>query len=335
MNNIIILTKKREDGSKLQADIQQLTGNSVLWASHIKEDIIAEPEKYHEVEYIFSTWYMPIFSENEVKKLFPSLRAVFYAAGTVKYFAEPFLKSGVRIFSSAKANGRAVAEFVVAQILLANKGYYQAQYANKSFLWRWAFKKAKHYTDNRTGNYGSKVGLIGCGSVGSEVVSLLKPYNVEVLIHDPYITEERCQELGVRNVNMAPLFETCDVVSNHLPNIPSTVGIINYNLLNRMKDYATFINTGRGEQVVETDLAKLLRKRPTICAVLDVVQREVLKPWSPLLRRKNVFISPHIAGSTGKEPLRMVEYCLKALEEIKAGRRCDMEINLSMLEKMT
>lgn len=330
----IILVKNKEDGYRLNGVIISLRNDKYGISVFDKEDILNDPHQFRNIEYVFSTWYMPMFTEEEIKVFFPSLKAVFYAAGTVKYFAEPFLKAGIRVFSSAKANGIPVAEFVTAQILLANKGYFQAQKANKSFLWRWAFRKAKSYTDNRKGNYGAKVGLIGCGSVGREVVRLLKPYHIEVYIHDPFISDEHCQSLGVRNVSLESLFEICDVISNHLPNIPSTQGIINYNLLTKMKEYSTFINTGRGAQVVEKDLAKVLRNRPSICALLDVCQHEPPFPWSPLLRRKNLFLSPHIAGSTGKEYDRMVEYALRAFEDYVNQHPSDLEVTLEMLDKM-
>lgn len=333
---IIILTKQIAEGVNLQSEIISIPYN--LGLNEIvcvtKEDVISNPEQYKDVVYIFSTWYMPSFTESDVKELFPSLRALFYSAGSVKYFAEPFLKNGVRVFSSARANGISVAEFVAAQVVLANKGYFQAQQSNKSVFWRFAFKRAKVYAEHRPGNYNAKVGLIGCGAVGAEVVRLLKPYRVEILVHDPYLSDARCADLGVKNVTLQTLFESCDVISNHLPDIPSTRGIINYDLLKRMKDYSTFINTGRGAQVIEQDLSRLLRERSTICALLDVVQHEVLKPWSSLLRRKNVFISPHIAGSVGNETLRMVEHSLKAYDDFINGRNNTNEVTLAMLDKM-
>lgn len=331
----VILTKTSGDGLKLKQSIAGLNANFKDVSSYVKEEILQTPERFQKIEYIFSTWYMPTFSKGDIEKYFPSLKAIFYAAGTVKYFAEPFLKSGIKVYSSAKANGIPVAEFVAAQIVLANKGYFQAQKANKSFFWRWAFKKARKYADNRLGNYSAKVGLIGCGSVGSKVVELLNPYHLDIFVYDPYLSEKRCQELGVKNVSLEILFETCDVVSNHLPNISATQGIINYDLLNRMKDYSTFINTGRGAQVVEGDLAKLLRKRPSICALLDVSRHEPPFPWSPLLQRKNLFLSPHIAGSTGNEFNRLVEYALKAYNDFINKSPSDFEVTLEMLEKMT
>ena len=136
---IVILVKEKKDGLKLQQAIIELRPGLKGVSYYTKDEITRNQSLFSDTEIVFSTWYMPTFSEEEIKKIFPSLRVVFYAAGTVKYFAEPFLNNGVRVFSSAKANGISVAEFVTAQIILANKGYFQAQKANKSFLWRVAF----------------------------------------------------------------------------------------------------------------------------------------------------------------------------------------------------
>ena len=86
----------------------------------------ASKEQLKDVECIFSTWGMLPLSAEQIRECFPSLKAVFYGAGSVQYFARPFLQSGVRVFSSAAANAVPVAEYTLAQILLAGKGFYQA-----------------------------------------------------------------------------------------------------------------------------------------------------------------------------------------------------------------
>ena len=67
-----------------------------------------------DAEYIFSTWSMIGVSEAQIREYFPSLQALFYAAGSVQLFARPFLNSGVRIFSAWNANGTTVAQFTFA-----------------------------------------------------------------------------------------------------------------------------------------------------------------------------------------------------------------------------
>ena len=74
--------------------------------------------------YIFSTWGMPALSAAQIAQYFPQLEAVFYAAGSVRYFAQPFLQAGARVFSAWQMNAVPVIESAVSQILLANKGFY-------------------------------------------------------------------------------------------------------------------------------------------------------------------------------------------------------------------
>ena len=89
-----------------------------------KADVITAPANFGDVEFIFSTWGMPEFTADEIKTCLPSLKCVFYGAGTVQKFARPFLACGVKVFSAWAANAVPVAEMTVAEIILSNKGYY-------------------------------------------------------------------------------------------------------------------------------------------------------------------------------------------------------------------
>lgn len=300
-----------------------------------KEDVICHPELLDDCHFIFSSWYMPEFTDQEITNYFPSLKAIFYAAGTVKYFAEPFLKKGVRVFSAASANGIPVAEFAASQIVLAGKGYFQAQRAYKWPIWRRGFNKSRSYALNKYGNYAAKIGIIGCGAIGSMVVKLLSPYCLNIVVYDPFLSEQKALELGVQKVGLETLFEVCDVVSNHLPDIPETKRIINYKLLSSMKPTATFINTGRGAQVDEKALNKVLRKNKNMCALLDVTSHEPLFPWSPLYWRKNVFLTPHIAGSLSHENNRLVEFMVKSYEDVLTGTLNNCETSLEIIAKQS
>jgi len=287
-----------------------------------------------DVEYIFSTWNMPKLTEEEIRQHLPALKAVFYAAGTVKYFAEPFMKCGVRIFSARNANSIPVAEYTASQIILANKGYFQAQCAMKNYFYTFGFRKGKSIASSKAGNFGTKVGLIGAGSVAQKVIALLKNYHIDVAVYDPYISGDIIKELGVQSMELPELFENCDVISNHLPDSKETRGIINYSLLSKMKHAATFINTGRGRQVVEKDLAKVMHQKPFACALLDVTCHEPCLPFNPLLHRKNVFISPHLAGSQSNEMLRMGNDMATAFKDLTCGKANANEITAEILKNM-
>lgn len=293
-------------------------------------DVMESPEMYTGTKVIFSTWGMPSLTTEEIEKYFPNLKAVFYAAGSVQHFARPFLEMGVRIFSAWAGNAVPVAEFSAAQIVLANKGYFQMPdlYRTKGGI------AAREYSETFPGNYGVKVGLLGAGKIGRHVISLLRPYNIELLVFDPFLSLEEAQELGVEKESLEVIFTKCQTISNHLANNKHTVGILNYNLFSRMADNATFINTGRGMQVVEEDLLRALRECPRRTALLDVSIVEHTPPGTPLLNAPNLYMTPHRAGSFNNEIKRMGLMMFEAHSQYLAGEVSDCEVTIPMLETM-
>lgn len=301
--------------------------------SFYTEDLIRNGEPHSEladVEYVFSTWGITIMSEKEIKTIFPSLKAVFYAAGSVQKFARPFLKCGVKVFSAWAANAVPVAEYTVAQIILANKGFFKsallASVGNR--------ESACREFANYKGNYGAKVGIIGAGMIGRLVIKKLKDYNLDVLVFDPFLPDEAAEELGVNKVSLEELFMECNVISNHLANNPQTQGMLHRKLFEKMLPYATFLNTGRGAQVVESELIECLKSRNDIMAILDVTCPEPPDKNSELYKLPNCILTPHIAGSSGEEVKRMAVYMLEEFENFESGKQLRYEVTEKMLETM-
>lgn len=290
---------------------------------------LASREDMREVEVIFSTWGMFTLTFDEIKAYLPRLKAVYYGAGTVQTFARPFMEAGAAVHSAWAANAIPVAEFTVAQIILANKGYFQRFHRPSNGEW---VNKSKG--DFYTGNYNNKVGLIGIGMIGSLVAEMLKPYKLEILAFDPFLPEERAAELGIRLTTLDEIFAECTVISNHLANNPQTVGMLNGRLFSKMKPNAAFINTGRGAQVVEADLIAALEAEPSRIALLDVTYPEPPAPESRLYRMENVFLSPHIAGSLGDEVGRMGEFMYEEFIRVRSGEAPKWRVTEKMLETM-
>lgn len=295
-----------------------------------KADVLADPERFADTEYIFSTWGMPSFTKDEIKAYLPSLKCVFYAAGSVQGFARPFLHCGVKVFSAWAANAVPVAEYTVAQIILAGKDFF----CQSRLLGQEARAAALARHGSHFGNYRKKVGLIGCGMIGSLVAERLKSYDLDVMAHDPFMSHDKAERLGVTPCSLDELFATCSVVSNHLANNPQTQRMLTYKHFSAMLPYATFINTGRGAQVVEDDLVKALTERPDLTAVLDVTHPEPSPTGHPFYSLPNCFLTPHIAGSLGGEVVRMAEYMLDEYEKVTAGQAYQYEVTLKMLETM-
>lgn len=297
---------------------------------YTRDEIPERASELRDVTYIFSTWGMFSFKEEEIKEYFPSLRAVFYAAGSVRGFAEPFLNCGVEVFSAWAANGVPVAQFTVAEIHLALKGFFATLHKSGRETW----------TNHRApiaypGIMDEKVGIIGAGMIGRMVIEELCRYPVEVLVYDKFLPAEDIEALGGKKAELEEIFSECLVISNHLANIPATVGMLDYSLFSKMRDGAVFINTGRGAQTVPEDMIRALNENKSRAAVLDVTDpEEPPRPGSPLYEMDNVFLTPHIAGSIGNEVHRMSEYMYEEYKAYSKGEPTRYSVTHKMLLTM-
>ncbi len=276
-------------------------------------------------DFLFSTWGFPNI---DVKK-YPNLKCVFYGAGSVQLFARNLLENGIRLFSAWKANAVPVAEFTFAQILLAVKGYFPSLALAKKDR-----PAANRLINAHPGAYRTRVGILGLGAIGSLVANRLKSTDLEVWAYDPFVTKERAAELGVQLHSLKEIFSECQVVSNHIANLPATVGILKREYFMSMRDYACFINTGRGAQLNERDLYDALKENPTRTALLDVIIDEKNFDKCVLNELDNCFITPHMAGTSGLETERMGQRMVDNMKLYLEGSVSEDEVTLKMLETM-
>lgn len=297
----------------------------ILWPD-LSAGAVAGNEDLAQAEVILGTWGMPRLTA-EFLDAMPNLKAVFYAAGTVKPFVtEESWARGIMICSAAEANAIPVAEFTFATIILSLKQLWH--HANKA--------RAGHWGKDRrvAGSYRSKVGLVSLGSIARRVTQLLRHTEVDLLVYDPYCPAEVAAEHGAKLVTLEELFTESDVVSVHAPWTPETEGMIHCGLFERMRPGATLINTARGAVINETDLCAVLGRRRDLTAVLDVTHPEPPAPDSPLFRLENVVLSPHIAGSQDGECARLAMWMVEELRRYLHGEPLRHCITREMLERM-
>lgn len=293
-------------------------------------DLPARRDEARAVEAIFCTWGMPLLDEATLAEYFPSLKAVFYAAGSVKHFAEPLLARGVTVVSAWAANALPVAEVTLSQILLAGKNYYS--------ILRWSntppAQRAVPSREAGHGNYHSEVAIIGAGMIGRRVLDLLRPFDLQPLLVDPFVSTDEARALGAEKVELDEAFRRARVVSNHLPNLPELRPALRRAHFASMPRGATFINTGRGQQVDEADLISVFRERPDLTALLDVTYPEPPVADSPLYTMPNIFLTAHFAGAEGNEVYRMVDFVLAEYDAWREGRPLRYAVSAKMLETM-
>lgn len=288
------------------------------------EDLAGSRAELSSVEVVFSTWGMPCLQPEQLACL-PSLKAVFYAAGSVKEFASPLLERGIIVSSAAAANAVPVAEFAFAQILLSLKSYLPHLMKTREETWQRL---------PMPGAYGSRVGIISLGKIAQRVCERLQTCALEIWAHDPFASEALWQQYAARKSTLEEIFSECDVISLHAPWLPETEGMIHEGLLRRMRSGATLINTSRGAIVREQDLIQVWQERPDLTALLDVTYPEPPVAGSPLYHLPNVHLTPHIAGSMGREVVRMADWMLEEFVRWQRGEPLCHAITLDMLEQI-
>jgi phosphoglycerate dehydrogenase-like enzyme len=265
-------------------------------------------------EFLITGWGCPPITA-AVLDAAPRLRAILHTAGSVKAHVTPACwERGLAITSAAAANAVPVAEYTIAAILFAGKDVFRL---------RDRYHAARHFTvaevQTGVGNYGRTVGVIGASRIGRRVIELLRPFDLEVCLFDPYVDAVTATELGVRLVDLDTLLRNCDIVSVHAPANAQTHRLVGAEQLALMRDGATLINTARGS-LVDTDALIDHLETGRLYAVLDVTDPEPLSPASALWELPNVFLTPHIAGSHGNELARMGDCIIDELERILDGR---------------
>lgn len=283
-------------------------------------------EALAKAEVMFGTWGIAKLTPLRYDMM-PRLKAIFYAAGTVKMFAESALERGIRVVSAWRVNAIPVAEFTLAQIILSAKGYFANTAAFTS-------RAAQKTAPRGQGNFEQTVALLGAGAIGRKLIELLRPYRLNVVVFDPFLTDEDAKDLGVEKVSLEDAFSRGAVISNHIANIPDTIGMLGGDLFRSMQPGATFINTGRGAQVNEPEMIAALKERPDLFALLDVTHPEPPVEGSPLYTLPNVKLSTHIAGSIGNEVVRMADLVIEEFLCWQAGLPLAHEVTADMLERM-
>lgn len=267
-----------------------------------------------EAEVLFTGWGCPPLTRQALAGM-PRLRAVVHAAGSVKgHMTEAAWECGITVSTAAAANALPVAEYTLAAVLFANKRVLAGAEAYRRTRDR--VRLLEHFPT--VGNYRRTIGVVGASAVGRRVIELLRPFDLTVLVHDPYLEPSEAALLGATPVELDDLVRRSDVVTIHAPELPETRNLFGAARIALMRDGATLVNTARGSLVDTQALtAELVSGR--LHAVLDITVPDVLPAGSPLYDLPNVLLTPHMAGSLGGELRRLADTAIDELERYAQG----------------
>jgi len=153
---------------------------------------------------------------------------------------------------------------------------------------------------------GKKVGIIGVGNIGKEVIRLLKPFQVEIWANDILNLHSYYEKEKINFKSKEEIFKNCDLISLHLPLTQDTRNIINTQSLNLMKRSCYLINTARGELINQMELKEALINKSIGGAALDVFAVEPMEDLE-FLSLTNLFCTPHISGNAQEAVIAMGE----------------------------
>ncbi len=160
-----------------------------------------------------------------------------------------------------------------------------------------------------------KLGIVGFGAIGQKVAEIAEAFGAEVMY---YSTTGKNMNQKFKSVSLDELLSTSDIVSIHAPLNETTINLISYQQLKKMKSTAILINTGRGGIVNERDLAKALDEELIQAAALDVFEKEPLPEDNHLLQIRNrdrLIATPHVAWAGVESRKRLIEGVCKNIEE--------------------
>jgi len=248
----------------------------------------------------------------EVIAAAPCLKAMAHMGSSVKRFVSDALwEKGIRVTTAAPALAEDVAMTTLGLMIVGMKRIWPLSQHLRDGGWResayWPSREIRH----------KKVGIIGASHVGRHLIRLLEPFDVQILLYDPFVTTEQAADLGVEQVELDSLLEQADIVTLHAPAKPDTYHMLNAEGLALMKDEALLINTARGTLIDEAALIAELSKG-RFFAFLDVTDPEPPAPDSPLRRLKNVVVVPHLAGCID-DCSHMGEMAVEELRRFFAG----------------
>ena len=200
----------------------------------------------------------------------------------------------IRLYNVPGRNATAVAEFTVGLILAERRNITRSHLSLATGGWRKQFANTDQFTELA----GKTVGLIGFGVVGQMVARRLEPFQVQLLVFDPFQQVELVEQYGAIAVGLQDLLLQSDIVSLHVRGEEDGPPLIGKTELDLMKPAAYLINTARAYLIDVDALIDALRRQRIAGAALDVFEVEPLPVDSPLRGLDNITLTPHLAGST-------------------------------------
>lgn len=254
--------------------------------------------------------------DSEVIDNCPKLKIIAkYGVGLNNIDLEACKKRDIAIGWTGGVNKLSVAEMTLGYMLMLMRNLFVTSNELKNGIW------------NKNGGFqlsGKKIGIIGVGHIGKEVVRLLNPFGCKILVNDIINQDEYYKQNNLFEVSKEEIYTTCDIITIHTPHNKVTENMVDLSVLKSMKQSAYILNTARGGIINEDDLKYALQNNIIAGAAIDAYIEE--PPTNKeLLNLPNLICTPHIGGNAVEavEAMGMsaIENLKLRIENLEEGKR--------------
>ncbi len=236
-------------------------------------------------------------------------------------------KAGITVVNAPTGNTIAAAEHTLALLFALARRVAAADASMRRGEWQRSSFTGRELR-------GKVLGIVGLGKIGLTVADRARALEMELVGHDPYVTEDAAAHHGVRLVPLTELLERSDALTVHVPLTRTTRDLIGAAELARMKPDALLINVARGGVIDEAALAGALTGGRLGGAAVDVFTSEP-PTGSPLLEAPNTVLTPHLGASTEEAQTRVAVEAVQQVLEVLAGRSARYAVNAPLLTPET
>jgi len=302
------------------------------WNLDGTRDPTALKNKLEKVDALVTTWDSPKFSE-DLLEMAPRLRTIAHCGGEVKSRFAPVLFEKLTITNAAEPMARATAEMGATLLLYSARNidhYRDALRARSNRVY-----EDLHLHGNHEAVVGREIAMIGFGRIGRALIDLLRGFDLNWLVHDPYVRRSAAKDYPVRFVDLPTLLSRAELLVLTAALTDETRGLLNRERLAQLPDGAVVINIARGGLIDLAALTKEVKKKRLRCA-LDVTDPLEPLPIGHAIRTlPGAIVTPHIAASNLRVRQQIADVVMDDLESFFAGRGVNNRVTVSMLQRMT
>ncbi len=199
-------------------------------------------------------------------------------------------KRGIVVMNTPGGNTVTTGEHAIAMMMALTRNIPQATASMKEEKW-----DKKSFSGREV--YNKTLGIVGMGRVGSVVASRAKGLRMNVIVYDPFISQEVAEKQGIELAELEEIYKRSDYITVHTPLSKETRGLIGKEAFEMMKDGVMILNCARGGIIDEKALLEALNSGKVSGAAIDVFEKEPPEDWS-LVKHPHVICTPHLGAST-------------------------------------